>query len=50
MKCRDCETEIKEKENCIHPKSEPYCSICKTNADEQPDSRINEVRKLHGPA
>lgn len=35
----DCEC----KHNFIHPKRQRWCEICKALAEEQPDSRINEV-------
>lgn len=37
----DCEC----KENYIHPKSQNKCFLCRTSADERPDSRIIEVIK-----
>jgi len=37
----DCECE----ENYIHPKTQPKCNICGAVADEQPDSRVDEVLK-----
>jgi len=33
-------------ENFIHPKSQKSCPKCGTFADEQPDSRVNEVAQL----
>jgi hypothetical protein len=35
----DCECMI----NYIHPKTERVCKLCKAEADDSPDSRINEV-------
>ena len=35
----DCEC----KANYMHPKSEPSCPECNTRAEDQPDSRINEL-------
>lgn len=35
----DCEC----KENFIHPKTQAQCYICGALAEEQPDSRVNEV-------
>jgi hypothetical protein len=35
----DCEC----KDNFIHPKTQSQCNICGALAEEQPDSRINEV-------
>jgi len=35
----DCECE----HNFIHPKTQSKCGICGALAEEQPDSRINEV-------
>lgn len=35
----DCECD----ENFIHSKSQKECAICGAVAEEQPDSRINEV-------
>ncbi len=35
----DCEC----KDNFIHPKIQNQCGICGALAEEQPDSRINEV-------
>lgn len=35
----DCEC----KDNFIHPKEQTKCNICGAVAEEQPDSRINEV-------
>ena len=39
----DCDCD----ENYIHPKSQKWCSICKTRPEDQPDSIIKEVLK-HG--
>jgi hypothetical protein len=39
----DCECE----HNFIHPKSQPTCSICEAEVDEQPDSRVDEILSLH---
>ncbi len=36
----DCECE----DNYIHNKEELTCLVCKTVSDEQPDSRVNEVK------
>jgi len=41
----DCECE----HNFIHPKTQSKCSICGALAEEQPDSRINEVLMLGLP-
>lgn len=35
----DCEC----KDNFIHPKTQIQCNICGVVAEEQPDSRVNEV-------
>lgn len=35
----DCEC----KDNFIHPKTQNKCNICGAVAEEQPDSRVNEV-------
>lgn len=35
----DCEC----KDNFIHHKTQTQCNICGATAEEQPDSRINEV-------
>ena len=38
----DCECD----DNYIHAKSDnKYCATCDTHEDEQPDSRIDEVRQ-----
>lgn len=37
----DCECE----HNYIHPKSLAQCPVCQATSDEQPDSRLNEVRE-----
>lgn len=29
----------------IHPRSKPMCPVCCAYRDEQPDSRINEVKE-----
>jgi len=38
----DCEC----KHNYIHPKSERECSICKVKEEDQPDSRVDEVKNI----
>jgi hypothetical protein len=35
----DCEC----KDKFIHPKTQSQCNICGALAEEQPDSRINEI-------
>jgi hypothetical protein len=40
----DCEC----KENYIHSITEKSCSICGAVAENQPDSIVNEVKKLIG--
>ena len=35
----DCEC----KDNFIHPKTQNQCTICGATAEEQPDSRVDEV-------
>ena len=40
----DCECE----ENYIHPRNEDLCPHCGVRRDEQPDARIDEVKKLLG--
>lgn len=37
----DCECE----EEYIHPKTEKECPICGAEKDEQPDSRVEELKK-----
>lgn len=36
----DCQCE----QNYIQDKNQPVCEICKAVSDEQPDSRVNEVK------
>lgn len=38
----DCECE----NNFIHRKAESFCKICQRFAEEQPESRANEVKKF----
>lgn len=38
----DCECE----ENYIHKKRESTCPLCKTMSDDQPDSRVDEMKRL----
>jgi superfamily II helicase len=38
----DCECES----NFIHRKTESFCKVCQRLAEEQPDSRVNEVKKI----
>jgi len=38
----DCECEVEY----IHSKEESFCKHCLTYADEQPDSRVDEVKKF----
>ena len=41
----DCEC----KDNFIHPKAQIQCNICGATAEEQPDSRVNEVLMYRFP-
>ena len=41
----DCECE----RDFIHPKTQSKCNICGVLAEEQPDSRVNEVLMLGLP-
>lgn len=38
----DCEC----KDDFIHRKEETFCKVCQKFAEEQPESRVNEVKKL----
>jgi len=38
----DCEC----KDYYVHPKTRPHCSICDTDANSQPDSRVDEVPNM----
>lgn len=38
----DCECE----EDFIKPKSVPYCDMCGTHKNDQPDSRLDEARAM----